>query len=48
MTNKERDKIVSDFNKKWKYRYDKEQYGMADAWCIIRSESESGKFEGDC
>ena len=48
MTNKERNKIVSDFNKKWKYRYDKEQYGMADAWCIIRSESESGKFEGDC
>ena len=48
MTNKERDKIVSDFNKKWKYRYDKEQHGMADAWCIIRSESESGKFEGDC
>ena len=48
MTNKERDKIVSDFNKKWKYRYDKEQYGSADAWVVIRNESDSGKFECDC
>ena len=48
MTNKERNKIVSDFNKKWKYRYDKEQYGSSDAWVIIRKESDSGKFEGDC
>ncbi len=45
---KERDKIVSSFNKKWKYRYDKDQYGMADAWKIIYSENDEGKFVGDC
>jgi len=43
-----RDTITNEFTSKWKYRYDKEQYGMADAWCIIRSESEDGYFEGDC
>jgi len=43
-----RDEIALDFTNKWKYRYDKEQYGSSDAWVIIRSESEEGKFEGDC
>jgi len=45
---KARDKIVSSFNSKWKYRYDKEQYGMADAWKIIYSENAEGKYVGDC
>lgn len=45
---KARDKIVSSFNSKWKYRYDKEQYGMADAWKIIYSEDAEGKYVGDC
>ena len=45
---KARDKIVSSFTAKWKYRYDKEQYGMADAWKIIYSEDAEGKFVGDC
>ena len=44
----ERDKIVKAFTSKWKYRLDKEQYGMADAWKIIYSEDEKGKFVGDC
>ena len=43
-----RDNITLDFTNKWKYRYDSEQYGSSDAWVIIRSESEDGKFEGDC
>ena len=45
---KARDKIVSSFTAKWKYRDDKEQYGMADAWKIIYSEDAEGKFVGDC
>jgi hypothetical protein len=48
MTNKERNKIVSSFNTKWKYRADKEQYGMADAWKIIYNANNEGKFVGDC
>ena len=43
-----RDKIVADFTAKWEYRFDSEQYGMADAWKIIYSEDENGKFVGDC
>ena len=39
MNIKERNKIVSSFNSKWKYRKDKEQYGMLDAWKIIYSEN---------
>ena len=39
-----RDNITLDFTNKWKYRYDSEQYGSSDAWVIIRSESEDGKF----
>ena len=35
MTKLNKDAIVDSFNSKWKYRYDKEQYGMADAWKII-------------
>ena len=35
-----RDEIVADFTEKWEYRYDSEQYGMADAWKIIYSENE--------
>jgi len=48
MDNKERNKIVRSFNSKWKYRYDKEQYGMNDAWKIIRSADTNGKYVGDC
>jgi hypothetical protein len=43
-----RDKIVADFTAKWEYRFDSEQYGMADAWKIVYSEDEKGKFVGDC
>ena len=42
------DKIIKDFNAKWKYRKDKDQYGMADAWKIIYSEDGEGKYVGDC
>ena len=45
---KERNKIVSSFNRKWKYRKDKEQYGMLDAWKVIYSENAEGKYVGDC
>ncbi len=45
---KSRDKIVSSFNSKWKYRKDKDQYGMLDAWKIIYSENAEGKYVGDC
>ena len=48
MTSKERNKIVQAFNTKWKYRADKEQYGMADAWKIIYNANHEGKFVGDC
>ena len=45
---KARDKIVSSFTAKWKYRTDKEQFGAADSWKIIYSEDAEGKFVGDC
>ena len=45
---KQRNKIVRSFNSKWKYRKDKDQYGMADAWKIIYSANAEGKFVGDC
>jgi len=48
MNQQERDKIVADFDAKWEYRYDKDQYGMADAWKVIYRESDNGKFVGDC
>jgi hypothetical protein len=48
MTPKERNKIVQRFNSKWKYRSDKEQYGMADAWKIIYSPNLEGHYVGDC
>lgn len=48
MTKLERDAIVQSFNSKWKYRYDKEQYGFADAWKVIYSENAEGKLVGDC
>ena len=48
MDNKERNKIVRSFHHKWKYRSDKEQYGLKDAWKIIYSEDEKGKLVGDC
>jgi hypothetical protein len=41
-------KIVKDFTSKWKYRYDKDQYGMNDAWKIIYSPDAEDKFVGDC
>jgi|TARA_B110000971_G_scaffold211114_1_gene239080 hypothetical protein len=41
-------KIVKDFNAKWEYRLDSEQYGMADAWKIIYVENAYGKYVGDC
>ncbi len=43
-----RDKIVTDFTAKWEYRLDSAQYGMADAWKIIYSKDENGKYVGDC
>jgi len=48
MNIKKRNNIVSSFNRKWKYRKDKEQYGMLDAWKIIYSENAEGKYVGDC
>jgi hypothetical protein len=48
MSNEERDRITAEFTAKWKYRYDTEQYGMNDAWVIIRNEDENGQFVGDC
>lgn len=39
--------IVHEFNERWQYRYDKEQYGHADAWHIIH-ELTDGKYVGDC
>jgi hypothetical protein len=45
---KARNKMIKAFNKGWKYRYDKEQYGMSDAWKIIYSADSDGKFVGDC
>jgi len=43
-----RDNIVTDFDSKWEYRLDSTQYGMADAWKIIYSLDEKGKYVGDC
>jgi len=40
--------IVKDFTSKWKYRKDKDQFGMADAWKIIYSPDAEDKFVGDC
>ena len=37
MITEQEHKIVKDFTSKWKYRTDKEQFGMADAWKIIYS-----------
>ena len=48
MDNKRRDAIVQSFNSRWKYRYDKDQYGMADAWKIIYNPDAEGKYVGDC
>lgn len=48
MDNKERNKVVSRFNSRWKYRNDKEQYGMTDAWKIIYAVNIEGKYVGDC
>jgi len=48
MNKLERDAIVDSFNSKWKYRKDKDQYGMLDAWKIIYSENAEGNYVGDC
>ena len=48
MDNKRRDAIVQSFNSRWKYRYDKDQYGMADAWKIIYTPDIEGNYVGDC
>ena len=48
MITEQEHKIVKDFTSKWKYRTDKEQVGMADAWKIIYSPDAKGKFVGDC
>jgi len=40
--------IVEQFSADWKYRYDKEQYGLPDAWHIIHEKSVHGKWVGDC
>ena len=45
---KTRDKIVSTFTSKWKYKLDKDQFGAADSWKIIYSADADGKFVGDC
>jgi len=45
---KARDKIVSSFTSKWKYKIDKDQFGAADSWKIIYSADDKGKFVGDC
>ena len=39
--------IAEEFAKNWKYRYDREQYGLPDAWHIIH-ETTDGKWVGDC
>ena len=43
-----RDNIVESFTTRWKYRYDKDQYGSADSWKIIYSPDEEGLYVGDC
>tara|TARA_B100001113_G_C21024424_1_gene585012 strand:- start:454 stop:906 length:453 start_codon:yes stop_codon:yes gene_type:complete len=48
MDNKRRDAIVQSFNSRWKYRYDKDQYGMTDAWKIIYAPDIEGNYVGDC
>ena len=48
MDNKRRDAIVQSFNSRWKYRYDKDQYGMTDAWKIIYTPDIEGNYVGDC
>ena len=48
MDNERRDAIVQSFNSRWKYRYDKDQYGMADAWKIIYTPDIEGNYVGDC
>tara|TARA_B100000424_G_scaffold262506_1_gene248594 strand:+ start:595 stop:1029 length:435 start_codon:yes stop_codon:yes gene_type:complete len=45
---KDKNAIVQSFNSKWRYRKDKHQYGMRDAWKIIYSTNAEGKYEGDC
>jgi hypothetical protein len=45
---KVRDDIVSEFNAKWQYRYDTDQYGSSDSWAIIYNENADGKYVGDC
>jgi hypothetical protein len=42
------DNIVRYFNAHWEYRSDADQYGMADAWKIIYTQDERGKYVGDC
>ena len=44
MDNKRRDAIVQSFNSRWKYRYDKDQYGMTDAWKIIYAPDIEGNY----
>ena len=44
---KDKNAIVQSFNSKWRYRKDKHQYGMRDAWKIIYSTNAEGKYEGD-
>ena len=44
----DKDAIVEHFNSRWEYRYDKDQYGMNDAWKIIYGPNAEGKFVGDC
>ena len=40
--------LAKSLGKKFKYRYDTEQYGKRDAWYIMREQTENGKLEGDC
>jgi hypothetical protein len=41
-------KVVEEFTDNWQYRKDKDQYGFADAWKIIRKPNAKGKYVGDC
>jgi predicted transglutaminase-like cysteine proteinase len=36
--------FLEEFNKKFKYQYDRDQYGSRDAWYVMNHEP----YNGDC